>query len=285
MKRAFTLIELLVVIAIIAILAAILFPVFAQAKAAAKKTSDLSNLKQANTAAQIYLSDSDDNYPITVPENRGTTLFTTPWDRTPTANPTLRQTMYVNSLQPYMKNFQMFTSPGSGSDWLPFGAVTPNPTNFALSYHMNGYLNAFTATAMDNPSRVIVFWTGSGKTKTPGYSFSYPLVLTKTLGWLDAPEKFPGTFRFERSGDNCVSGYGYWGGPAGSEADMNIFTNGMNVARGDGHAKYVRNGHPDSPVAAVDPRTGRLQSYWVNSATALLAAPTRSLTAPIANLP
>ena len=52
-NRAFTLIELLVVIAIIAILAAILFPVFAQAKAAAKFTSALSNVKQFGTAANI----------------------------------------------------------------------------------------------------------------------------------------------------------------------------------------------------------------------------------------
>jgi len=60
MKRAFTLIELLVVIAIIAILAAILFPVFSQAKAAAKKTADLSNLKQIGTAITMYASDNDD---------------------------------------------------------------------------------------------------------------------------------------------------------------------------------------------------------------------------------
>ncbi len=64
MKKAFTLIELLVVIAIIAILAAILFPVFAQAKLAAKKTCDLSNLKQIGTATKIYLADWDDTlYP------------------------------------------------------------------------------------------------------------------------------------------------------------------------------------------------------------------------------
>ena len=59
-RRAFTLIELLVVIAIIAILAAILFPVFAQAKVAAKKTVILSNAKQFGTSQFLYSSDSDD---------------------------------------------------------------------------------------------------------------------------------------------------------------------------------------------------------------------------------
>lgn len=58
--RAFTLIELLVVIAIIAILAAILFPVFAQAKGAAKRTQDLSNLKQLGLSFQLYAGDYDD---------------------------------------------------------------------------------------------------------------------------------------------------------------------------------------------------------------------------------
>ncbi len=65
MKRnsAFTLIELLVVIAIIAILAAILFPVFAQAKVAAKKTQSLSNTKNIGTAIMIYSGDADDAFP------------------------------------------------------------------------------------------------------------------------------------------------------------------------------------------------------------------------------
>ena len=61
MRKAFTLIELLVVIAIIAILAAILFPVFAQAKLAAKKTVALSNAKQISLASQMYMNDNDDN--------------------------------------------------------------------------------------------------------------------------------------------------------------------------------------------------------------------------------
>jgi prepilin-type N-terminal cleavage/methylation domain-containing protein len=63
MKKAFTLIELLVVIAIIAILAAILFPVFAQAKAAAKRTQTLSNVKNVGTAIQLYMADYDDILP------------------------------------------------------------------------------------------------------------------------------------------------------------------------------------------------------------------------------
>lgn len=64
-KRGFTLIELLVVIAIIAILAAILFPVFARAKSAAKKTLCLSNLKQIGIAMSLYQADADDGYPNT----------------------------------------------------------------------------------------------------------------------------------------------------------------------------------------------------------------------------
>ena len=60
MRKAFTLIELLVVIAIIAILAAILFPVFAQAKASAKRTTEISNYKNLGLGVIMYQSDYDD---------------------------------------------------------------------------------------------------------------------------------------------------------------------------------------------------------------------------------
>ena len=62
-RRGFTLIELLVVIAIIAILAAILFPVFAQAREKARQTSCLSNLKQIGLAFKMYVQDYDERWP------------------------------------------------------------------------------------------------------------------------------------------------------------------------------------------------------------------------------
>jgi len=62
LRRAFTLIELLVVIAIIAILAAILFPVFAQAREKARQTSCVSNLRQLSLGATMYLQDYDEQF-------------------------------------------------------------------------------------------------------------------------------------------------------------------------------------------------------------------------------
>jgi prepilin-type N-terminal cleavage/methylation domain-containing protein len=74
-SRAFTLIELLVVIAIIAILAAILFPVFAQAKFAAKKTIDVSNTRQIGLATKLYLADNEDTMPIFYAYNSDPSIY------------------------------------------------------------------------------------------------------------------------------------------------------------------------------------------------------------------
>jgi prepilin-type N-terminal cleavage/methylation domain-containing protein/prepilin-type processing-associated H-X9-DG protein len=94
-KRAFTLIELLVVIAIIAILAAILFPVFAQAKASAKKSVCISNQKQIGLGIIMYGSDVDDTYPMDQ------------WyDNTTPASPQVR---WQASVEPYIKNGTIFT--------------------------------------------------------------------------------------------------------------------------------------------------------------------------------
>lgn len=98
MKKAFTLIELLVVIAIIAILAAILFPVFAQAKAAAKRTADMSNVKNIGLGMQMYTSDNDD----TLAPTRQVV-----WD----TMQRFQQTSWKDSVLPYIKNGGKYMKP------------------------------------------------------------------------------------------------------------------------------------------------------------------------------
>src|SRR5579864_2083597 len=83
-RNGFTLIELLVVIAIIAILAAILFPVFAQAREQARKTSCLSNQKQISTGFLMYVQDYDETFPLRTP---GPGLEQTWMTQPPTARP------------------------------------------------------------------------------------------------------------------------------------------------------------------------------------------------------
>jgi prepilin-type N-terminal cleavage/methylation domain-containing protein len=105
MRRAFTLIELLVVIAIIAILAAILFPVFAQAKASAKKSSDLSNAKQQGLAELMYSGDNDD---MAVPLHTSPAAFFVTYD--------WQQDYVWGQLSaPYMKNWQIHHNPADGN--------------------------------------------------------------------------------------------------------------------------------------------------------------------------
>ena len=101
-RKAFTLIELLVVIAIIAILAAILFPVFAQAKSAAKKTVAISNAKQLALGLNLYGSDSDDM------------IFPSFIMNTPGINGGQNNTWqpFDCLLQPYIKSYEFWHTPG-----------------------------------------------------------------------------------------------------------------------------------------------------------------------------
>ncbi len=131
MKQAFTLIELLVVIAIIAILAAILFPVFMQAKEAARKTQDMSNMRQIGLAFLGYASDNDDRFPLTSFPDRGAS--------------------WAIQCQPYMKSWALFKSPGDLSTfWAPASMNWPDPNApgsdprwqqyRATSYLLNAYM-------------------------------------------------------------------------------------------------------------------------------------------------
>jgi prepilin-type N-terminal cleavage/methylation domain-containing protein len=125
-KKAFTLIELLVVIAIIAILAAILFPVFAQAKLAAKKISSVSNIKQASLGVLMYNNDNDDMFAAGAGQS---------WWY-PTAGG------WAWSTQPYIKSLALLRDPTdtlSTSSWYTW-LLPPNNPGVAISYASNGYL-------------------------------------------------------------------------------------------------------------------------------------------------
>ena len=125
-RRGFTLIELLVVIAIIAILAAILFPVFAQAKAAAKKISALSNVKQIATATQIYLADSDDIWPMG---------FGACWWQPSDGG-------WTQDTKPYIKSYAILldSSDDKNRNGFPTWAAG-NPDMLNISFVSNGYLD------------------------------------------------------------------------------------------------------------------------------------------------
>jgi prepilin-type N-terminal cleavage/methylation domain-containing protein/prepilin-type processing-associated H-X9-DG protein len=125
-KKAFTLIELLVVIAIIAILAAILFPVFAQAKLAAKKISSLSNIKQTSLGILMYTNDVDDLFPA----GCGSQWWYP------------RDGGWAWSTQPYIKSLALLRDPtdqlstSNFYTWL----LPPNNPGVAISYASNGFL-------------------------------------------------------------------------------------------------------------------------------------------------
>lgn len=110
-RKAFTLIELLVVIAIIAILAAILFPVFARAKDAAKKAVCLSNQKQLGLAIQMYMADYDDRLPDRRDLKDSLPGGYRPWTTWPPSDPRSGWAMVV--LEPYTKNDEIWMCPSA----------------------------------------------------------------------------------------------------------------------------------------------------------------------------
>jgi prepilin-type N-terminal cleavage/methylation domain-containing protein/prepilin-type processing-associated H-X9-DG protein len=227
MKKAFTLIELLVVIAIIAILAAILFPVFAQAKNAAKKTNDLSQLRQLATANLMYSADYDD-YAMVFP-------YAAAWSAPAYTNGE-KGPHWADRLQPYVKNKQMMADPSNREPlyfasgyWRP-GATSATDTNtnnfYRVTYTYNHLISradfgpdapgVTSMTNIDDPANTVLMgpsqnwfsWSscqGSGTTRNFHWNVS-------TGGW----------------------GYEMWGGPQGG------YTRGANFAFADGHGKYSR---------------------------------------------
>lgn len=184
--RGFTLIELLVVIAIIAILAAILFPVFAQAKEAAKKTKSLSQLKQIGTSFVIYAGDFDDLCPQGQYRNTSQWENTEKWDfpynwRQSGASTHLRHAaVWTNAIMPYVKSAQMFKL--DGADVIPHNEAPQGPggqhfgTPYVNGMAMNGLLQFYPMSGVNEPSRLTMLWYGWGKINREGFGFSQPVL-------------------------------------------------------------------------------------------------------------
>lgn len=229
LRSAFTLIELLVVIAIIAILAAILFPVFAQAKEAAKKTACLSNAKQHALASVMYMGDYDDIVvPLAVRADTGSV------QGSDEANPGAAKWFNANSfdilLMSYMKSVDLWGCP-SATFTLPPGATATNaPKARRRSYSMNKH--------------VAIELGGQAFGPTPGpvngSIIEYPAeLIIVSDGWNRGMYGHRTNFiGATNSADSACSSY--IGATFSGLEQYKRHRGGSNYALADGHAKYKK---------------------------------------------
>jgi prepilin-type N-terminal cleavage/methylation domain-containing protein/prepilin-type processing-associated H-X9-DG protein len=214
-RRGFTLIELLVVIAIIAILAAILFPVFAKAREKARQTSCLSNMRQMGNATLMYAQDYDGKW-CPSPTERADVVG---W------RVDLAALAPQAQILPYVKNLQVYACPSRdnvapwSSGGHPMWGSAAYPDIFAgkpLSYGPGQYSNPpVNIETLDRPAEVVawadtVYPTGLG----PDRCFAYPRLA------------YPNSCNYATY---MVS----------NPADYTAHNGGSNVAFFDGHAKWL----------------------------------------------
>ena len=266
-SSGFTLIELLVVIAIIAILAAILFPVFAQAREKARQTSCLSNLKQWSTAITMYVGDYDETYPLSMSYNAGswfTGLHDTPanWRLTNAAQITRHNSYWVNAVLPYMKTAEIAYCP-STEEWPLAGTNYSSPRAPLIynTYTYNGYLTQYPQAGVDSPATVVMLNEAHGKARLMGYSLPSPQITNCGTD--------PGC-TFKPRGASCSTEPGGASTGYTGYGSYHVHNGGMNFAYTDGHVKWVKLGGPNGPGGSskIDPWAAYnaagigTSSYW-----------------------
>jgi prepilin-type N-terminal cleavage/methylation domain-containing protein/prepilin-type processing-associated H-X9-DG protein len=232
-RRGFTLIELLVVIAIIAILAAILFPVFSRAREQARKASCLSNLKQVGMALMMYVQDWDEKYPYITscgaPNNAVRMATSTP----------------QGLLHPYVKNAAVWECPsGIRYNTLtlfngPYGLVAvwdPNWNSWGFPLEFAGHCITIACNEILMPN-LGCDWSGGAW--GPVHSMSSIPAPAETVAFIDAPH-FSGC-----GGNRAVFANACAAACNPDEAHRSVgrctrHTEGDNIVFADGHAKWVK---------------------------------------------
>jgi len=242
-NQGFTLIELLVVIAIIAILAAILFPVFAKAREQARKITCVSNTKEIGLSLMMYVQDYDETFPWLMQDGRNNDDSTGLSKQMPTGAPLWsvnlngqRGLFMEYKLQPYTKNYQLFVCPtlrGTNPVIGPDGGVMNEFGSYAYSYGGVGPVPSPKMTPLELFLRVVGPILGAPyNTNNPQDFF----IAGQSLAAVGAPSDAVAAF--------CDS-YGAHAGVTDASVVPKVFGgNGQELIGGttavfsDGHAKY-----------------------------------------------
>jgi prepilin-type processing-associated H-X9-DG protein/prepilin-type N-terminal cleavage/methylation domain-containing protein len=244
---AFTLIELLVVIAIIAILAAILFPVFAQAREKARQISCLSNTKQMGLAILQYNQDFDETYPISyyafAPGRFSASLTPVSWPRI---------------IQPYVKNTRIFQCPseqstvgnvpGTGDD-----AASRYPVSYSFNYFLTGNFSptgipGSNLAKVQKPAQTVMIVDGASQPQLNVNPANWPQK-KNAAAVAGAPDTANRTaWLLVHAGTQPVVNFADYGAPLARHGGR------LNVLWADGHAKsatiesfYRLPGQPEDP--------------------------------------
>jgi len=207
-RRGFTLIELLVVIAIIAILAAILFPVFARAREKARQTTCTSNLKQLALGMLMYVQDYDEKFPAQNIAHYPGGPGAYPQDAC-----CVERNIYIHIIGPYVKNRQLGICPSADESWPSRGATPYGPAGVFTHYKFKHAL----CSRGDGVKTALLGWPAEQFMYTEYRSYHGDMACGCRQGAEWSPARpfncafLDGHVKLVRSGDTlCAKRQGFW---------------------------------------------------------------------------